>query len=186
MYDDVPDRSMKVKTLLMTVAIVGVLLLAVGILFAVIWGASRDWTRPAVDTYAGGGSTSAVTWHGMHGGEPVTPEEKRVAEYIQGPRLGYAAPQHLLWETWGPNDVTEETHFRVKGNKVKIVRVRYVCEWEGRPKEQHDDLFAFGLALNDPDAIVRMRANPDGDRWFELAKADKKAEEDEAMRGPHR
>jgi hypothetical protein len=61
MYDDIPDRSVKTKTLLTPLAIVGCLVLAVGIMFAVVWGASRDWTRPAANMSATG-ETARATW----------------------------------------------------------------------------------------------------------------------------
>jgi hypothetical protein len=164
MYDDdVPDRSMKRKTLLQAVCIVGGLVVVVYIVFAVTVGAS------------GGKPADGTATSGAHGGGPTTDEEKAVAEWVEGHN---GKGGKISWLVWGPN--ADGTVAAWKGSKsdTKTVRVRYSTEGDG-PKTVHDEIYTNGNGL-----ISLWRINRDGDGWLNAAKAEKAAIENKAAKGP--
>src|SRR6516164_4860057 len=59
---------------------------------------------------------------GTHSGEPATPEEKIVADFLRAPK-DLDGPVEFL--AWGPHDLTGEVLHPRAENPPKIIRVRF-------------------------------------------------------------
>jgi hypothetical protein len=172
MYDDDPNRSMKVKTLLMTSIVVAGLFLTLGIVLGVAWTSSRNRAAPTVLP-----SSPTETAQSTPSANLQT-LEARAKKFILD---NEDDPKSVQFVSFGPNDAKGELHALTAKLHVdermelfntdvllfqrtnRVARVRYRSSNGHGGIELRDELVHL-----DDDGHGTAVGNPYGDAWLEF------------------